>query len=209
MRDRIVARGADAGFAIVQVVAALGLVMAVLGIGLGGRSQSLANVQGDTSLDIVLWQLKLARESAINQRRAVEVQFTTPNFMTVRRHEIPKGTTVISTAVLEHGSEFHLFPTMPDTPDGYGRRTAIDFGGVAVVLFTAAGQVTNPAGNLLNGTIFVGQPGKPLTARALTVSGRTAAIRTFTWNGSAWSRQDGTRARARTNVGDQKIARIR
>jgi len=188
MDDRIVSRGHDAGFTLVQLIAVLGLMMAVLGIGLGGFSQALANVQGDASLNIVQWQLKLARETAINQRRAVEIQFTNPNFITVLRREIPNGTTVISTAVLEHRSEFHLFAAMPDTPDGFGRTTPIDFGGAGTVLFTAEGQVTDAAGNLVNGTIFVGQPGKPMTARALTVFGPTAAIRTFRWNGSAWRR---------------------
>jgi len=188
MDDRIVPRSGEAGFTLLELIAVLGLTMVVLGIGLGGFSQALANVQGDASLNIVQWQLKLARETAINQRRNVEIRFTNPNFMTVLRYEIPNGTTVISTAVLEHRSEFHLFATMPDTPDGFGRATPIDFGVAAVVLFTADGQVTDLAGNLINGTIFVGQPGKPMTARALTVFGPTAAIRTFKWNGSAWRR---------------------
>jgi hypothetical protein len=49
-------------------------------------------------------------------------------------------------------------------------------------------MLTDPAGNPVNGSIFIGQPGKPLTSRALTVFGPTATIRSYRWNGSAWRR---------------------
>jgi hypothetical protein len=164
------------------------LMSSVLGIGLGGFTTALNTVRGDASMNIVLWQLKLARETAINQRRSVDVNFTPPNFISVVRRNIPNGTTVVSTAVLEHRSQFYFFPTIPDTPDAFGRTAPVDFNGAATVLFNAEGQTTDPAGNIINGTVFIGKVGEPLTARALTVFGPTAAIRTYRWNGSAWRR---------------------
>ena len=43
-------------------------------------------------------------------------------------------------------------------------------------MFTADGMLTDQAGNSINGTIFLGQAGAPMTARALTVFGPTATL---------------------------------
>jgi type II secretory pathway pseudopilin PulG len=177
---------ADAGFTLLQIVVVLGLIMAVLGIGMGGLNNALDTVRGDASLNIVLWQLKLARETAINQRRSVEVRFTAPNFISVVRHDIPEGETLISTAVLENQTQFRLFTGLPDTPDNFGNDTALDFGGADTMMFNADGQFTDDTGQIINGTVFIGKSGAPLTARALTVFGPTSTLRTYRWNGGAW-----------------------
>jgi prepilin-type N-terminal cleavage/methylation domain-containing protein len=176
----------DAGFTIIEVMVVMAISVTVLSLSLGGFSSALDTVRGDASMNKVLWQLKLARETAINQRRSVEVRFTPPNFMAVVRRNIPNGETVVSTAVLEHSTSFVVFPAFPDTPDGFGNAAAIDFGGAAAVMFNAEGQLVDETGALTNGTIFIGRIGAPLTARALTVFGPTSSIRTFRWNGSQW-----------------------
>jgi prepilin-type N-terminal cleavage/methylation domain-containing protein len=176
----------DAGFTLLELLAVMVIGIAVASLGLGGFASVLDTVRGDASMNKVQWQLKLARETAINQRRAVEVRFTPPNFMTVVRRNIPNGETVVSTAVLEHQTNFVMFPAFPDTPDGFGNTTAIDFGAAAAVMFNAEGQLVDEAGNIINGTIFIGRIGAPMTARALTVFGPTSTIRTFRWNGSEW-----------------------
>lgn len=176
----------DAGFTVIELLGVLVVTVSVLGIGLGGFSMALNTVRGDASMNIVLWQLKLARETAINQRRSVEVRFTMPNYMQVVRRNIPSGETEVSTAVLEHQTQFYVFSSMPDTPDTFGRAAAIDFGAATAVMFNAEGQLVDQTGNIINGSVFIGRPGAPMTARALTVFGPTSAIRTYRWNGSAW-----------------------
>lgn len=176
----------DAGFTAIELLGALLVTLTVLAIGVGNFGSVLNTVRGDSSMNVVLWQLKLARETAINQRRNVEFQFTMPNFISVVRRDLPAGTTVISTAVLEHQSQFRVFPTIPDTPDSFGRASAIDFGTATAFMFTPDGQLVDQAGNVLNGSIFIGQVNTPVTARALTVFGPTAAIRTYRWNGGQW-----------------------
>jgi type II secretory pathway pseudopilin PulG len=178
----------DHGFTMVEIMATLGLVMVVLAIAVGFYPPAVATIQGDADMRILNWQLKLAREVAINQRRSVQLVFIPPNQVQVVRNDIPAGTTVVSTAVLEHNTRFHLFAGQPDTPDGFGRPSAIWFSGAASVMFTADGMLTDPAGNPVNGSIFMGQPGRPLTSRALTVFGPTATIRTYRWNGTQWRR---------------------
>jgi hypothetical protein len=41
-------------------------------------------------------------------------------------------------------------------------------------------------GDVLNGTLFMAVPGEPNSARAISVFGATAFLRTWRWNGSAW-----------------------
>jgi hypothetical protein len=160
----------------------------VLGISLGFFRAASATFQGDADMRRVEWQLKLARETAINQRRAVEIRFTNPNLVTVIKWNFPTGTgsTVVSTIYLEHNMKFMTFPSIPDTPDAFGNTTPVYFGGVAAVMFTADGMLTDGNGNPINGGVFIGQPGRATTARALTVFGSTARIRIYRWNGTQW-----------------------
>ena len=176
----------QAGFALPEILIVLALMAVVMGIGIGCFSNEMATVQGDADMNIVYWQLKLAREIAINQRRSVEVVFTPPNFISLVRHNIPNGTTVVSTAVLEHRSSFMLFAGMPDTPDAFGNATAVYFNNAQQVMFTADGLFTDAAGNPVNGSVFIGEVNKPLSARAVTVFAPTAGIRTYRWTGSSW-----------------------
>lgn len=164
----------------------LALTTITLTFVISGFRQAASMVQGDASLRIVQWQFKQARETAINQRRSVEIRFTPPNFLSVVRRNIPGGETVISTAVLEHNTQFFRFLTQPDTPDGFGGGTAISFGAATAMMFTADGMFVDQAGNPLNGTVFIAQQNHPQTARALTVFGPTARIRGYRWNGSQW-----------------------
>ena len=172
----------------VEIMATLGFVMVILAIAVGFYPPAIATIQGDADMRVQNWQLKQARELAINQRRTVQLNFVAPNQIQVFRNEIPAGQTLVSQAVLEHNTQYWLFAGQPDTPDGFGRPTAISFSGAATVMFTADGMLTDAAGNPVNGSIFLGQPGRPLTSRALTVFGPTATIRTYRWNGTQWRR---------------------
>ncbi len=172
----------------VEIMATMGLAFVILAIAIGFYPPAVATIQGDADMRILNWQLKLARETAINQRRRVQLNFIMPNQVQVIRQDIPSGTTLIGSAVLEHNTQFRLFAGQPDTPDGFGRPSAVSFSGATTVMFTADGMLTDAAGNPVNGSIFLGQSGRPLTSRAITVFGPTATIRTYRWNGTQWRR---------------------
>ena len=179
-------RHRDAGFGMTELLIVLTMIALIGSLGIGFFRTAAQTLQGDANLRILEWQLKLAREFAINQRRAVEVRFTPPNLISVVRRNIPNGETLLSSAVLEHGTYFLLFTGQPDTPDAFGRAAATDFGGATATMFTSDGMFTDQTGNALNGTVFLGQPGRPMTSRALTVFGPTARIRVYRWNGAQW-----------------------
>ena len=86
----------------------------------------------------------------------------------------------------EGGTKYSLPAGLPDTPDGFGRTQAVDFGAATAVMFTSDGTCIDQTGNPVNGTIFVGLPGRPLSARAITILGGTGRVRGYRWNGQKW-----------------------
>lgn len=145
-----------------------------------------ATMQGNANIRKVETLLKVARETAINERRAIVVTFTLPNRIRLTRLNLPVGTTLVGEGYLENNMTFMLFGGLPDSPETFGNTTAIDFGAATQIMFTADGSFTDQAGNPINGTVFLGQPGTPMTARALTIFGPTSTLRSYRWNGSAW-----------------------
>lgn len=141
---------------------------------------------GDGAMRVILTQVKTARELAIKERRFMRLAFVPPNVIQVLREEVPGGTTtVVSQQVLEGAMEFRLMGT-PDTPDIFGNGHEIEFGSVTNVKFTPEGTMVDQDGNSANGTIFLGQQGKPRSARAVTVLGSTGRIRGYKWDGRNW-----------------------
>src|SRR5436189_5066241 len=98
----------EAGYSLIELLVTLAIAGVVLGMSVGFYPQAVQIVRGDADLRIVYWELKLARETAVNQRRSVEVRFIPPNMIVTVRRNIPNGNTVLSTAVLEHNMQFML-----------------------------------------------------------------------------------------------------
>lgn len=174
------------GFTIIELVIVMALMTSVAAICLAWVPRLSEVMQADADLMTLSGQVTLAREAATSQRRAVELQFIAPNQIRVVRQDLPNGTTVLSQATLQHGAAFLRFADEPDTPDGFGGDQAINLGGAARVLFSADGLLTDETGNPVNITVFVEQDSRPMTARALTVFGPTARVRSYRWNGAAW-----------------------
>ena len=188
MRSQTVRAHGSAGFSLIELILVLGLATTVSAIAIGVLGSMSAVIQGDADMRLIEQQLRLARETAINQRRSIEIRFTPPNMIQTVRRDLPAGTSAVSTAALEHHAIFMTFAAQGDTPDGFGNATPTSFTAAGAVMFTSDGMFTDANGNPVNGSIFIGQPNKPMTARALTIFGPTASIRTFRWNGSAWRR---------------------
>ena len=176
----------DGGFSLMELLIVCLMATTVAAISAGFFRSVKASVTGNANMRKVESLLKLARETAINERRAIQITFTMPNRIRLTRLNLPVGTTQVAEGYLEGNMTFMLFANLPDTPDGFGRNSPIDFGAAAQILFTTEGTLTDQAGNTINGSIYLGQSGTPMTARAMTIFGPTATIRTYRWNGSAW-----------------------
>ena len=94
--------------------------------------------------------------------------------------------TLVGSTILEGRMEIHRFPDLPDTPDGFGSASPVSFGSAESVRFTPEGTLVDQDGDIVNGTVLLGVPADPLTARAITIFGATALINEWRWNGSAW-----------------------
>ena len=165
------------------MVAAIGtILMAITSISIG---HVLEATRGDAALAGVAAQLRQARDLAINRRRTIRVDFVAPNEVRTTQLDIPAGTTLISQFFLEGNVQFVQFPTVPDTPDGFGAASAIAFDN-ETPHFTAEGMLVDDAGAALSGTVFLGLQNEPLSARAVTVFGGTGQVRGYSWNGTSW-----------------------
>jgi prepilin-type N-terminal cleavage/methylation domain-containing protein len=167
---------------VVLAVGATALTMAIASFDSFNRVERAAS-----SVRQVSSALRTARETAVSQRRNIRIDFLNPNVIRPVRIEIPNGTTALQTTPVEGGMQFVSFPGLPDTPDAFGNAQPIWFGAAnAVVLFTAEGTLVNQAGQLVNGSVFLGRPNQPQTAHAITVFGATALIRMWRWDGRRW-----------------------
>jgi prepilin-type N-terminal cleavage/methylation domain-containing protein len=180
-------RPSDAGFTLIELLVVVGLmgILAAMSVMILPGAVATARADGGASRLIAI--LRVAREQAIAQRRTVRVAFTAPNRVVVTRVEVPgPGTTVLTDVVLEEGMQYLLFAGQPDTPDAFGRTAAVSFGLAVSLSFTSEGSFVDQNGDPLNGSVFLGKPNQPTTARAVTVFGPTAQIRNWRWSGSQW-----------------------
>ena len=147
------------------------------------------SLKGDGAMRVVMAQLVTARETAMTQRRNIEVQFLGENWLQIVRHEVPSGTTLVTNVALEGNARYSLVDGVPDIPeDSNGNATAVSFGTTPLIMFTPSGSLVDSAGAPLNGTIFLSVDGQPESARAVTVLGAVGRVLAYRWTGRAWKR---------------------
>lgn len=147
-----------------------------------------AYYKGDGAMRAVISQLNTARETAIAQRRNVQISFTGGNLITLVRQNYPTGTTTLAQIPIEGGAQFQLSPGVPDTPDAFGASLPVSFAGETNAFFTTDGTLIDAAGAPVNGTVFLRIPTMEKTTRAVTILGATGRIRGFKWSGGTWVR---------------------
>jgi len=176
----------NAGFSMVEMIMGLLLACIVAGIAVLNINGISPGTKANAALNETVAQLRRGRETAIAQRRNIELKFLGNNQIQLVRDDLPAGTTVLSTVTLEGKMQFHLFSGVPDSPDLFGRTGAVSFGGANSLIFQSNGILVDSNANPLNGTVFLGQDKYPETARAVTILGATGRVRGYRWAGSSW-----------------------
>jgi prepilin-type N-terminal cleavage/methylation domain-containing protein len=177
----------ERGFTLIELMMVVGILAVTFGMVVLVSPQMSRYARAESGVEQVVSALRFARETAVGQRRNIQIRFVGENTVQIARVEIPAGnTTVLQTIALETRMKYYLMPGVPDTPDRFGAGQAIAFGASPTRMFTSEGTFVNQAGDELNGTLFLGIPGEPETARAITIFGPTALVRTWRWNGRAW-----------------------
>jgi prepilin-type N-terminal cleavage/methylation domain-containing protein len=184
----------QSGFSLLEGLTAVAIISIVLAMAVLNYGSILPNFKANSAMDQLLYQLRSARERAIAHRREVQVQFVGNNQLTVG--EIwPPGTGTpppASTVSFEGGAQFIVFNAIPDLPSpfNFGNSAPVYFGGVGggppIMKFSTTGAFIDGGNTLVNGSVFMGIPGKPSTARAISILGATGRVREYHWDGSQW-----------------------
>jgi prepilin-type N-terminal cleavage/methylation domain-containing protein len=188
---------AERGFSLIELMVVLMIIFVVSAVAVTQMGPTMQQAKVDANMREVIAQFRQARELAIANRRYVQISFPANNQIqiTLLNTLTPGGgpvNPVISTVTLPSPFVFNL-DGMPDTPDGYGNGGPIVFEGVlngpvGGMVFQSDGELVDGATFLpINGTVFMGYPGQPSTARAVTVLGTTGRVRGWKSNGAlAW-----------------------
>jgi prepilin-type N-terminal cleavage/methylation domain-containing protein len=185
-------RADERGFTLAELMVVVGLASALMVMAVMVSPNFTNTAKADSGLEQVIDLMRSAREIAVTQRRNVEVRFIGTNgLQTVRRDigtgGVQTGTTTLRTIELENRMQLRLDPNVTvDTPDHFGNATATSFGATGSRMFTSEGTFVDANGDILNGTIFISTVGQVNSARAVTVMGATALIRSWRWDGKKW-----------------------
>jgi len=125
------------------------LVVAIMGIvGAMGTAQIATvrrSMQGDGAMRLVMSQMNTAREMAVTQRRNMEVRFVGGvggNWLQIVRREVPAGLTTVSSVAFEGNVTYRIISSIPsDTPDQFGKGSALTFTGTGPYLFSTDGTL--------------------------------------------------------------------
>jgi prepilin-type N-terminal cleavage/methylation domain-containing protein len=180
------------GFSLLEVLTAVAIISIIMGMAMLNYGSILPNFKANSAMDQLLYQLRSARERAIAHRREVQVQFIGTNQLQIT--EIwPVGTAPVDKPVsFEGGAQFIVFPSVPDIPApfNFGNTAPVYFGGLSggppIMKFSTTGAFIDGGNTLVNGTVFMGIPGRSSTARAISILGATGRVREYHWDGSQW-----------------------
>jgi prepilin-type N-terminal cleavage/methylation domain-containing protein len=184
-------REAHDGFSLIELMVVAAIAAVLVGISIPVTDSFIRAARADSSVSAATAAIDMAHDRAVSERRNYVLTFTPPNRILLGRQEINAAGVVISTTqveqfILEGGQTFLKFTGIPDTPDLFGATSATTFSGTAPVMFTSDGSLVDSNGDVVNGSIFFGIPGQPLTQRAVTIFGVTGLTHNWKWRGAQW-----------------------
>jgi prepilin-type N-terminal cleavage/methylation domain-containing protein len=181
------------GFSLLEGLVVMGIISIILAMAIINFGNMLPNARANSAMDQLLYRLRSAREQAIAHRREVQVQFVGTTQLTISELWVTGTPPAPATYTFEGGAQYMVFtaaPAVPDTPMGFGNSSAIYFEGVSggppIMKFTTNGSFIDGGNTLVNGTAFLGIPGKSQTARAITILGATGRVREYHYDGTQW-----------------------
>jgi prepilin-type N-terminal cleavage/methylation domain-containing protein len=174
----------EPGYSLLEMLFALGLIALLSSMAILQINVSKPGLKGDGAVRTLLGQLNQARQSAIAQRRYVQVSLKQPNIVRFVREDTTTTTTTLPSVPIEGGVQFTQVSGVPDTDDKY---PVIPFDDpVNNYKFSPDGTLVDKNGASVNATAFLGIPNQVLSARAVTILGSTGRIRGYKWNGTKW-----------------------
>jgi prepilin-type N-terminal cleavage/methylation domain-containing protein len=185
-----------AGFTLIELLVVIGIIGVVGAIAALAMPASIKTSKADSAMFSVIAEMRRARETAVTLRRDVEVRFVAPSEIQLYQCAVSAdnscptaSVTLLRRTFLENGFRYVLFSSLPDTPDAFGKTSAVYFGSSTRYIFRSEGTLTDTNSNLdpISGTIFIGLSGQSATARAITLFGPSALVRGYKWDGRTWT----------------------
>lgn len=181
----------ERGFSLLELMVVVGILGTLAAVSIMVSPAFMKHAKAESGIAQAVDALRVARETAISQRRNVTIEFLGLNAIRTVRQDIGAngaltGTTVLATVELENNMRFQLESGVPDTPNGFGNGTAISFGTSPERMFTSEGTLVNQQGDVMNGTLFLSVPGDAMSSRAISIFGPTALVRVWRWDGRQW-----------------------
>lgn len=172
------------GFTLIEMIATIAVFVILSAGSMALLGTVTPTIRTNSQVNRVLSLVQHGRESAITKQRRHVLRFDLEaNSIALLRiegvDEIP-----VETVAFEYGIQIMRFAGAPDTPDGFGNAAAVDFGDAEEIWFDSEGSLVDEEWLPRNGTIFLGMPGNPASARAITVTGATGRARFYVWNGN-------------------------
>jgi len=92
--------GGERGFSLIEVLVVASLSMVLMAMALVQISTSRATMNADNAMRLIMTELNRARDTAVAQRRNVQVTFANTNEIRASRLEIPLGSTPLRRAIM-------------------------------------------------------------------------------------------------------------
>jgi prepilin-type N-terminal cleavage/methylation domain-containing protein len=181
----------ERGFSLLELMIVVGILGVLATITIMVSPAFTQHVKAESGVAQAVDALRVARETAISQRRNVKIEFIGLTAIRTVRQDIGvngvvTGTTTLATVELENNIQFRIEAGIPDTPDGFGNAGAINFGPSPERMFTSEGTLVNQTGDVINGTMYLCRRGDIASARAISIFGPTALLRVWRWDGRQW-----------------------
>jgi prepilin-type N-terminal cleavage/methylation domain-containing protein len=197
-------RSVQAGFSLTEMLIVVAVSLIVAAMAITQLQPALQDFQAGAAEDTVKSALRQAREYAVTQRRTVAVSFKNDGFgdaeVVLNLYNVANGVQSLNntpylTVPINRRVQFTREGTLPDTPDKFGNCAALCFNGAGyaagtIIEFQSDGTFTDGTGTPINGSIYMGMPNIPATARAITILGSTGRIKSWTGaSGTVWAQQ--------------------
>ncbi len=183
----------------IELLASMLIMGIMVAATLAEMQPTLQQFHANSAAYLVEGQMRLARQTAIAERRDIMFAVVGTNEITLTIQGIPAGTTLLSKVFLPPTVQFLLFAGNGDTPDAFGNAGTVCFNYIPpptgtcsnppIIQFQSDGTLIDGNGNQLDGTIFMGVSNIPTSARAVTILGTTGQVRMYHGTGKGWIQQ--------------------